>query len=56
MKITLDRFIYGLVFSWVNLGTALVGFLTLGLYYPNWHMHFAKWYAFRQINQRKHSK
>lgn len=53
---TLDRFIYGLAFSWVNLGTAIIGFLTLGIYYPNWQMHLAKWYAFRQINQRKRSK
>ena len=49
----MNRFIYGLVFSWIDLFDAVICFLTLGLYNPCLAMRYAAWYALRNIRRRK---
>ena len=49
----MNRFIYGLVFSWVDLFDAVICFLTLGLYNPCFAMNYAAWYAIRNIRKAK---
>lgn len=47
----MNRFIYGLIFSWVDLFDAIICALTLGIYNPCNAMTFAAWYARRNIRR-----
>lgn len=48
----MKRFIYGLLFSWIDLFDAIICFLTLGTYNPCLAMQFAAWYALWNIKRR----
>lgn len=47
---------YRILFAWVNLAQAIVGVLTFGIWYPNWLMPFARWYALYDIERSKREK
>jgi hypothetical protein len=48
----MNRYVYSLVFSWVNLADAVVLFLSFGLYSTELTMQFAVWYSKRCIEKR----
>jgi hypothetical protein len=48
----MNRFIYGLIFSWVDLFDAVVCVVCLGMYNPCNAMTFAAWYAKHEIARR----
>ena len=53
----MNRFIYGLLFSWIDLFDSVVSVLTLGYYNPQLVMRFACWYALADIERwRKMTK
>jgi uncharacterized membrane protein YjgN (DUF898 family) len=52
----MNRRLYCFLFSWVDLAQAIIGVLTLGVWYPNWTLRFAGWYALHTFKKRGNSK
>jgi len=45
--------VFAFINAWVDLASALVSVLTLGLYWPSWVMYIRIWQLEKQTKERK---